>query len=222
MNERIAIIGAGELGQQIAHLGLKNNYHVVGFFDDVCTSNKVMGLPVYGTLNEIDAFAHTFDKLMIGIGYKHFDARKQLYLSLSTKYSFATIIDKSAHVDTTASIGEGCIIYPNVTIDKEVVIGCNVLLNLSCNICHNTYIGAHTYISPAVNIAGFVQIGECNFIGIGSTIIDNITISSNVVIGANSLVIKNLNANVGGVFAGVPIRKLLPKEQSCCLEQQVR
>ena len=202
MNERIAIIGAGELGQQIAHLGLKNNYHVVGFFDDCCTDNEVMGLPIFGTLNEIDAFAHSFDKLMIGIGYKHFDARKQLYISLSAKYSFSTIIDKSAHIDDTASIGEGCVIYPNVTIDKEVVICPNVLLNLSCNICHNTHIGAHTYISPAVNIAGFVKIGECNFIGIGSTIIDNITISSKVVIGANSLVIRNLNANMGGGICG--------------------
>ena len=34
MNERIAIIGAGDMGRQIAYMGLKNGYNIIGFFDD--------------------------------------------------------------------------------------------------------------------------------------------------------------------------------------------
>lgn len=34
MNERIAIIGAGDMGCQIAYMGLKNGYNIIGFFDD--------------------------------------------------------------------------------------------------------------------------------------------------------------------------------------------
>ena len=31
---RIAIIGAGDMGQQIAHMGAANGYSIAGFFDD--------------------------------------------------------------------------------------------------------------------------------------------------------------------------------------------
>ncbi len=45
---RIAIIGSGDLGQQIAYLGIKNGYNIVGFFDDLCMKTLVMGMPCWG------------------------------------------------------------------------------------------------------------------------------------------------------------------------------
>ena len=203
---RIGIVGAGDLGQQIAHLALKNGYHVAGFFDDY-TSEPVMNMPVLGKFADIDQQSNHFDALVLAVGYKHFLERKNLYERLADKYPFETIIDTSAIIDPTVQIGEGTVIYPNVTIDKDVVIEDNVVLNLSCNICHNTTIGAHSYLAPAVNVAGFVHVGRCVFIGIGATIMDNLSIADNTIIGAQSLANKEI-ADTGGVFVGVPARKL--------------
>ena len=206
---RIAIIGAGELGQQIAHLGQNNAYTIVGFFDDWATVDTVAGLPVFGKLSEIDNYRSCFDVLVMGIGYKHLAFKEQLFSDLSDKYEFATLIDKHAIVDPSAVVGKGCVIYPNVVIDKDVKIGCDTIVNLSSNICHNSVIGDHSYISPAVNLAGYVRVGKAVFIGIGATVSDHLSICDNAVIGAQSLVIKSIKSfGSKGTFAGIPAQEL--------------
>lgn len=207
-SKRIAIIGAGELGQQIAHLGKKNNYNIVGFFDDYVKDSIIDGLCLLGSISDIDVKSEAFDELIIAIGYNHFETRKSLFDKLQKKYPFATIIDKSAIIDPTATVDAGSVIYPNVVIDKQVHVGKNVLLNLSCTICHNSDIGAHSYIAPAVTLAGYVSIGECVFLGVGTTIIDNMTIADNVLVGAQALVNKDI-VDPGGTYMGVPIHKKL-------------
>lgn len=190
--KRTAIIGAGELGEQIARLGIKNGYNIVGFFDDYTKEKKFLNLPVFGSINQIESNNDKFDNLIIAIGYNHFDVRQSLFLELSKRYAFATIIDNSAQIDPSANISAGCVIYPSVVIDKQVAIQENVLLNVGCNICHNSKVGSHSYIAPAVNIAGFVNIGEQAFLGIGCTITDHVTIASKSIIGAQSLVNKDI------------------------------
>lgn len=46
--DRIAIIGAGDMGQQIAHVAIKNGYGIVGFYDDYCKDEYVNKIPVLG------------------------------------------------------------------------------------------------------------------------------------------------------------------------------
>ena len=206
--KRIAIIGAGELGQQIAHLGQNNSYSIVGFFDDWATEDIIAGLPVFGKTNEVDRYRSRFDALVMGIGYKHFAFKEQLFSELSEKYEFATLIDKSAIIDPSAVVGSGCVIYPHAVIDKDVKIGRDTIVNLSCNICHNSIIGDHTYLSPAVNLAGYVMVGKAVFIGIGATVSDHLSICDNAIIGAQSLVVKSIDSfSSKGIFAGVPAKE---------------
>ena len=206
---RIAIIGAGELGQQIAHLGRNNAYNIVGFFDDWATVDAVAGLPVFGKLSEIDIYRSCFDVLVMGIGYKHFAFKEQLFSELSDKYEFATLIDKSAIIDPSAVVGSGSVIYPNVVIDKDVRVGRDTIVNLSTNICHNSIIGDHCYLSPAVNLAGYVIVGKAVFIGIGATVVDHLSICDNATIGAQSLVLRSIDSFCSkGSFAGIPAREL--------------
>lgn len=208
---RIAIVGAGELGQQIAHLGLKNGYRIVGFFDDWTDSATVMNLPVFGKLSDIDKNNCHFDALILGVGYKHFEFRKSFFDEFCSRYEFASIIDDSAVIDPTACVGKGCVIYPNVTLDKDVCIGEDVILNISCTICHNSIIGSHSYIAPAVNIAGYVNVGEMVFLGIGATVMDDLSICDKTVIGAQTLVNQVITNKMGGVYVGVPARKIIPQ-----------
>lgn len=198
-NKRVAIIGAGELGQQIAHLGLKNGYNIVGFFDDYLADQPHSSLPVFGKIDSIESFSGSFDVLVMAIGYAHFQERKSIYEKWKSKFPFISIIDKTAIIDPTATIGEGCVIYPNVVIDKEACINENVVLNLSCNVCHNAVIGSHSYISPAVTLLGYVSIGECVFIGAGAIVKEYILISDDVTIGAQAYVNRPINDTGGGI-----------------------
>lgn len=207
MNDRIAIIGAGDLGQQIFHLATKNGYQIVGFFDDYCNELIINEIPVLGGLKSIYKEANKYDSVVIAIGYKHMDIRCSLYAELKLhRVKFATIIDKTAMIDPTVKIGEGSVIATGVVLDKGVVVEENVFINLACCVAHDTIIGAHSFLAPRVAIAGFTHIGQFSFLGINSTIIDNLCLPSNLRLGAGAVVISNLKG--AGLYIGVPAIKI--------------
>jgi sugar O-acyltransferase (sialic acid O-acetyltransferase NeuD family) len=203
----LGIIGAGELGQQIARIALNNQlFDSFVFFDDFNKHNN-FGETIGKTIDVLPAYEKKiFDKLIIGIGYKHLRIRKELFGEFFNKIPFATIIDKSVIIDKTAIIKSGCIIYPGVIIDKEVLIEENSIINLGVIISHNTQLKKNIFIAPGVTIAGNVSIeGEC-FIGVGSTILDGISIVFDTTIGGGTTVYKSIKA--AGVYYGNPLIKI--------------
>jgi sugar O-acyltransferase (sialic acid O-acetyltransferase NeuD family) len=206
--KKLAIIGSGDLGQQIAyHARADQHYDVVGFFDDVHPKNVLRhGYPVLGRIDDVEELFRdkTFDVLMIGIGYKHLSFRMSLYAKLKGKIPFGTIIHSSSYVDCSARVGSGSIIYPGCTLDMNVTIADNVLLNVGCVIAHDTTIGESCFLSPGVNIAGFVRINNGVILGIGTTVIDNVEIETGVRTAGGAVVIDDLINP--GLYVGIPAK----------------
>jgi len=204
--QKLAIIGSGDLGQQIAYHAVSDcHYNVAGFFDDFEIKGSIKGqIPVLGGIDDIrTSYGHgEFDAIMIGIGYKHFQKRQELFDELSQHLPFGSILHSSSYIDKSCHIGKGVFIYPGCILDMNVFVGDNVLLNAGCVIAHDTLVGNHTFFSPAVRVAGFVKIGECVSLGIGTTIIDNIKINSNIRTGAGTVVVNNLEQS--GLYVGIP------------------
>ena len=204
MNKTVAILGAGELGQQIANFAVNDNhYSEVLFYDDINN-----GPHIKGTSESLlqDFRDKKFDELIIGIGYHHLEVRKKKYEHFRDKIPFGKIIHTTCWVDPSAKIGEGCVIYPKCTIDKNVQIGANTILNLNCTIAHDSLIGAHTFFGPTVSVAGFCTIGKENFIGVGTIVKDTVMLSDFVQTGAGTIVIKDIKE--GGIYVGNPARKI--------------
>ena len=111
--KRLAIIGSGELGQQIRHYAeIENKFQVVGFFDDYADPDSfVEGLPILGNIKEVLQSYNNglFDVAFVAIGYKHLSFKKQLFTSLHSNIPFATIISNPTYIDPTAQIGDGVI-----------------------------------------------------------------------------------------------------------------
>ncbi|TCK84903.1 acetyltransferase [Albibacterium bauzanense] len=206
--KRLAIIGSGDLGQQIAyHAQTDNHYEVIGFFDDFRNKGeRINDLPILGKTNAIiDAFQQKiFDELLIGIGYKHLVFKREIYQKFKNKIPFGKLIHSSSILDSSSIIKEGVVIYPGCIIDQQVIIEENTLINVGCCIAHDTKIGAHSFLSPRVAIAGFVKVGESCILGINSTIIDNIQLVNNTQIGGGAVVIKNIEQE--GLYVGNPVR----------------
>lgn len=205
---RIAILGAGDLGRQIAHIALQNGYNVIGFFDDYFNQSFVeYGLPLLGKVGEVVRMREKFDSVVIGIGYKHFSVRASLFRMMKDwDVPLASIIHHTAYVDETASIGEGVIIQARCVVDKDCKIGNNVFINISSTVAHDSSVGDHSFLAPCVAIAGATQIGACNFIGINATIINRLQIVDNVVVGAGAVVVDNIVE--AGTYIGIPARKI--------------
>ena len=209
MKDKIAIIGAGDLGLQIAHyIKTDTNHSIVGFFDDTKSKGEILeGYPILGKIDDVESQfeQNCFKSLLIGIGYKHLAFNKVIFNRFS-QIPFATFIHSSVIIDPTAEIKSGAVIFPGCLIDKNVIVGSNALLNVHCTISHDTIIGAHSFLSPRVAIAGFCTLGEQCLVGINSTIVDNINIVSETRIGAGAVVTRSISE--GGLYVGVPaIRK---------------
>lgn len=203
----LAIIGSGHLGQQIAHYAITDHhYDAVVFFDDFSKETSVNGFQILGNSDDIAlAFKQkTFDELLIGIGYKHLDIRKQLFERFAPTIPFGKIIHSSSWVDATAVVSEGCVIYPSCCIDAHAVIDQNTILNVACTVAHDSKVGKHCFLSPRVALAGFITIEEQCIIGINATIIDNVTLIAKTQIGGGTVVIETLQKN--GLYVGNPQR----------------
>jgi len=206
---RMAIIGAGALGQQLAQHLRQCGRPVVGFFDDVLPIGFTSGGPVLGPLAELEpAFAAGhFDELLLGIGYQHLPARARLFEQLSAVgLPFGQFVHPSAYVDVSVRLGPGVFISPGCVLDLNVTLEANVLLYPGCVIAHDTKVGAHTLLAPAVRLAGRVRVGERCFLGIGTTIIDSVEIGADVLTGGGAVVVRSLPE--AGTYVGVPAQRL--------------
>ncbi|MDR6968753.1 sugar O-acyltransferase (sialic acid O-acetyltransferase NeuD family) [Flavobacterium arsenatis] len=202
MNKVLAILGAGELGKQIANFALiDKHYSKVIFYDDFNIDKEIKG----NTNDLVNDFnSNFFDELIIGIGYNHLKAREEKFNFLKDKIKFGKIIHSTSWVDKSANIQDGCVIYPKCAIDKKVIIKHNTILNLNCTIAHDTIIGSSCFLAPSVSIAGFCLIEEECFIGINASIKDNITIVNEATIGAGTVVVKNIIKK--GLYVGNPAK----------------
>jgi sugar O-acyltransferase (sialic acid O-acetyltransferase NeuD family) len=204
--KKVAIIGAGDLGRLIAHhISQCGNNSAVGFFDDYAIAgSSIMDLPILGPLSQIQAQfeAGLYDQLMIGIGYNHMSFRKSVFETYAGTIPFATLIHKSAYVDPSVKIGQGCFILPGCTVDAHAELGENVLLNTAAVVAHDSTIGSHSFLAPSAAIAGKTHIGECCILGINCTVIDNLRIHPFIRIGAGAVVLSNLE--ISGMYAGIP------------------
>ena len=206
--EKVAIIGSGDLGQSIAHYAINNGFEIVGFYDDFQQAESVKGIPILGKLVNIEADykEYVFDALICAVGYNHFDFREKVFNKYHYELGipFATIIDSSCHVDATASIGNGVVMFPTSMVDKGCIIEDNVLLNVGVTIAHDSCVKAHSFLSPRVAMAGFSTIGKRCMIGINSTIIDNISVCDDTRLGGGTLLIQDVTEK--GLYVGVPAR----------------
>lgn len=206
--KRIGIIGAGDLGVQLAHhAGATSDLRAIGFFDDYLASGSVVsGLPVLGGIGDVlDHFSRgVFDELLIAIGYKHISFRSEVYGRFNGKIPFARLIHPQAWVDPTSVIELGAVVYPGCIVDMHSTVGANTVLNVGCVIAHHSVIGPGCFLSPSVKIAGFVRVAAESILGIGTVVIDNISICSGVRTGAGAVVTDDITEP--GLYVGVPAK----------------
>lgn len=202
------IIGAGILGQHIAHYALQHcNYNSVAFFDDVSQigiTNQYGS--IIGRTNSIESriVSGEITNLLIGIGYKHMTVRNSFFQKFSPLVHFPNIIHPSSYVDKSVKIGKGIIILPGCYIDKGTILEDNLFFNPGVVIAHDNNINHNTFFGPGVRTSGFVSIGKNCFLGTGTCTVDNISICDNTFTGAGTVITKDILSS--GTYIGNPAR----------------
>ncbi len=204
----LAIIGAGDLGKQIAfHVETDRQFRCVGFLDDFAPLNsRVTNVPVIGNLYDVKRLyaQGIFDGLIIGIGYRHLDFRAKLFIELSDTVPFLSFVHSSSFVASNVTIGPGTVVFPRCIIDINTHVGSNTLIYTGCNISHDCTIENHAFLSPGIQMGGFCHLGSSCHLGIGTVVIDNLKLCAGTITGAGAVIVKNTEEP--GLYLGCPAK----------------
>lgn len=198
-NGMLGILGAGELGQQIAEIaGGSGAFEGIVFFDDTCEPGmRIDQHPVLGGLDAVsDALSSgQVHQVVLGIGFKHFGFRAAL-AAKGAGWPWATIIGAGCIISPSAKVGRGCVLYPGTILDRQVELHEHNLLNLRTTISHDCSIGPNNFFAPGTVLSGFVEMGHSNFLGTGTVVSSRIKLGSNNFFGAGSVIVRDFSDGV--------------------------
>jgi sugar O-acyltransferase (sialic acid O-acetyltransferase NeuD family) len=185
-------------------------YECVGFLDD----NKenwgkvIRGIEVLGPLDSASVYTYSECVFVNGIGSPfNFWKKKDIISKTQVPLErFSTIVHPSASVSIMANLGQGVVVFQNVTVTSNVTIGNHVIILPNTVISHDDFVGDYTCITGGVCISGGVTIGNSCYVGTNSAIIGNISIGDYCLIGMGSVVISTIEEN--SVVIGNPARLL--------------
>jgi acetyltransferase-like isoleucine patch superfamily enzyme len=122
------------------------------------------------------------------------------------KERLASLIDPSAVISSSATVGLGCVIFPHCYVGAQAQIG-NFLFCLSGSVInHNVVIEDRVTITSGVVIAGDVQIEEDCYLGQSSVVREQLRIGKSSLIGMGCVVLRDVPPNC--VMVGNPGRRL--------------
>ncbi|MSR41787.1 MAG: acetyltransferase [Phycisphaerales bacterium] len=116
--------------------------------------------------------------------------------------NFATIIDPSAVVSSSAQVGAGVFIAVRAIVNARASIGAGSIINSGAIVEHDCVLANGVHISPGAILCGAVTVGALTHIGAGAVVLPGIRIGERARVGAGAVVTKDVAD--GLTVAGVP------------------
>jgi sugar O-acyltransferase (sialic acid O-acetyltransferase NeuD family) len=211
--KKIAIIGAGGFGREVAQLVKDINkreitWDVIGYFDDVVTEGEFKnGFQVMGPIEKLKEKRFNNIYLVCALGNpKSKQTIVQKIKKLNQYVQFTTLIHPTAVIGDENFIGEGSIICAGSILTTNIIIGKHVIVNISTTIGHDSKLNDFCTILPGAHISGNVLLHEGVDVGTGTAMIPGIEVGKYTVIGAGAVVNKSLPEYCTAV--GVPAKPI--------------
>ena len=184
--ERLIMIGAGGHAESVADSLDMDQYELVGFIDGAKTGTH-MGLPVLGK-DITDTPDYRDYVYFVAIGNSHY--RKLWFEKLrDLQLPVINIIDKTALISKSASIGIGNFVGKLAIINAGSTVGDNNIINTKALVEHECRIGNHTHLATNSAINGDVIVGDSVLLGSTAVCNGQLTIGDHAIIGAGSVVL---------------------------------
>ena len=208
--KRVVIIGAGGHGREVADILRRQardgrQMEAFGFADDNrdLHGRSFDGLPVLGDWSWFDGADRKDIAVVCAVGSPQL-CRRLAERARGIGLSFASVISPLAQISTSARLGEGVTIFPNVVINTGALIDSHSILNVGVVVSHDTRVGPYSNINPGAQLAGDVTIGEGCYIGMGANVIQGRSVGAWSIVGAGAVVTRDLPPRVTAV--GVPAK----------------
>lgn len=208
----LGIIGAGGLGREVFIVAKKINavtrrWDAIVFQDDDENISDINGVKCYGASELIREHAEL--EVVIAIGEP--SVRDAVYARWKEMgIAFATLIHPGIYIDSTTSIGEGCVICEGATITSCVTIAENCHIHPHAVIGHDISIGRSSVIGSNSQIGGTNKIGDRFYLGFNAGTKEGLTIGRDVICAAGAIVFRDLPDEV--IAVGNPARTVKKNE----------
>lgn len=199
-NSRLVLVGGGGHCKSVLDTILRlNTYSEVVITDCKLTAGiRILGCEVVGNdkmLSEL--FERGFRDAVITIGsIKSTDIRRNAYLKAEKiGFNFPSVIDPSAVVSDSASIGAGVYVGKNAVVNADAVICDMAIINTGAIVEHECRIGEFTHVAVGAVVCGGAEIEKDILIGANAVVIQGVKIGRNSIIGAGSVVLGDVPEN---------------------------
>ena len=184
---------------------LQAGYRILGYFDMKEATKDPYNLTYLGSEDNSDVKKVVGNNLVFPAVGSNLVREKMINFFDTHGLEQFVLIDPSAIVSPTASIGVSTYVGKNVIVNAQSKISKGVILNSGCIVEHECNISNYVHIAPGTVLCGNVNIGEKTFVGAKVVVKQNISICADVTIGAGSIVVKDINTK--GTWLGCPIKK---------------
>lgn len=209
--EHLVIIGAGGMGREVYHHatecnGFGTQFDIKGFLDDNPEVLNDFDFPYPSILSSINDYPiEDGDVFACAIGDVH--TKVKLVEMIESKGGrFISLIHPSAQINKTAKLGEGILLFHNVHVGSEAVIGNHVMLQSYAALGHDVVIGDYCRIDPKASVVGGVKVGNRVTLHTMCVLNHKVTVGDDAVIGALSFVIRKVKPGI--TVWGIPAKEL--------------
>ena len=181
-------------------------FSIAGYFDYQEAPTNPYQIPYFGFEGDVNVKSIVKSDLVFpSVGDNAIRAK---LVSFFEKHHLkqCVLIDYSAKVSQSSSIGLSTYVGANTIINAQSEIGKGVVINTVAIIEHECVVQDFSHIAPAAVLCGNVSIGKGTFIGANAVVRNNTSICSDVILGAGSVVVKSIEEQ--GLGVGHPSKKV--------------
>ncbi len=204
----VVILGSGGHGREVLDVvEALPHLRLLGFVDDAPAHPERLSSRGAALLAGLDDPALRGAGYLVGIGDP--GARERL----SGRAEHHGLVPLSVqHPSATGGadnrIGEGFVVFAQVSYTTNLTIGRHVHLNRASTVGHDCVLGDFVTVNPGANVSGSVELGDGVTVGTGASIIQGVRVGAGTVVGAGSVVTRDLPEGV--VAFGAPARPVRP------------